>query len=502
MILRTYQQQALDAIRQSVRGGVRRIVAQAPTGAGKTKIAADLAGRAYSKGNRLAFVVPSISLVDQTVEAFHAEGIDDVGVIQANHLMTDHAKSIQVCSIQTVARRGYPTAGAVIFDEVHQLHKAHIKWMQDPAWEKVPFIGLSATPWTKGLGRYFDSLLVVETTRGLIDQGYLSPFRVFATGHPDLTAVKVVAGDYHEGELSKAMQQGELTADIVKTWKSRWGKDKTLCFCVDRAHAQNLQERFESEGVRCGYQDAETPMNERAEIKRKFHSGEYQVITNIGTLTTGVDWDVRCLVLARPTRSEILFVQIIGRALRKAPGKAEALILDHSDTTARLGFVTDIHHEQLSGAKFQFSAKPEDKPRVPLPQTCDSCGMLNPVRFRQCPNCGASIKLRSGIMEVDGELVEIGDGIVLQKAKKAEVRKWSRVEKATFYSELLRYALDHGYKEGWAANKYRARLDVWPQGLPRNPARIISPATAMWIRSQQIAYWKARERQADSQVAT
>jgi hypothetical protein len=170
-----------------------------------------------------------------------------------------------------------------------------------------------------------------------------------------------------------------------------------------------------------------------------------------------------------------------------------------------LGFVTDIHHEQLSGAKFKISAKPEDKPRVPLPQTCESCGMLNPVKFRQCPNCGAEIKRRSGLMEVDGELIEIGDGIVLQKARKSEVAKWGWLEKATFYSELLRYARDHGYKEGWAANKYRTRIGVWPRGLSLSPARIISPATALWIRSQQIAYWKAKEREqekTDSQVST
>ncbi|MFS6779594.1 DEAD/DEAH box helicase, partial [Staphylococcus aureus] len=134
------------------------------------------------------------------------------------------------------------------------------------------------------------------------------------------------------GELSNAMQKGNLTADIIRTWKERWGKNKTLCFGVDKAHAKSIQERFEHDGISCGYQDAETTSDERREIKRKFHNGEYKVVSNIQTLTTGVDWDVRCLILARPTRSEMLFVQIIGRALRTADGKEDALILDHSDT--------------------------------------------------------------------------------------------------------------------------------------------------------------------------
>ena len=124
-----------------------------------------------------------------------------------------------------------------------------------------------------------------------------------------------------------------------------------MLFAVDCAHAQALQERFNEAGIACGYQDAHTSSADRAAIKRAFHNGDLKVVANIGTLTTGVDWDVRCLQLARPTKSEMLFVQIIGRCLRTADGKDNALILDHTDTTARLGMVTEIHHERsMTGA--------------------------------------------------------------------------------------------------------------------------------------------------------
>src|SRR5882762_3014335 len=345
--LRPYQSESIQNLRDTIRQGIKRVVLQAPTGAGKTRIAAEIVNLAQERGNRVAFVIPAVSLVDQTVEAFYAEGIRGIGVIQANHEMTDWAQPVQVCSIQTIqARKVYPECKMVIFDECHRLFEAHKKWLTDPEWQNVPIIGLSATPWTRGLGKYFHTLLKVTTTQQLIEGGFLAPFRVFATGHPDLSKVKLVAGDYHEGELSDAMQQGELTADIIKTYKEKWGKGKTLCFGVDKAHAKLIQERFEHAGISCGYQDAETHPDERREIKRKFHNGEYEVVCNIQTLTTGVDWDVRCLILARPTRSEMLYVQIIGRALRTASGKENALILDHSDTTARLGFVTEIDHDE------------------------------------------------------------------------------------------------------------------------------------------------------------
>ena len=492
MILRPYQEETIQNIRQSLRSGVKRLVVQAATGAGKTKIASAIVSMAQAKNNRVAFVVPAISLIDQTVESFWDDGITDIGVIQADHPLTDWGRSIQVCSIQSIQSKGaFPRANLVIIDECHRLHGVHKRWMTHEDWERVPFLGLSATPWAKGLGKYFESLLVAATTRELIDQGYLSPFRVFATGHPDLRGVKTVAGDYHEGQLSNAMQQGTLTADIVKTWQERWGKDKTLCFCVDCAHAQHVQERFTEAGIECGYQDAKTPADERKDIKRRFHNGELQVVTNVGTLTTGVDWDCRCLILARPTKSEMLFVQIIGRALRTAEGKDSALILDHSDTTERLGFVTDIHHDELDDGKPKEKTAPKER-EAKLPRECKSCACLMPPGVRACPNCGAEAKRESGVVEVKGELVELTPGGKVTVPTKKKTHEWTLPEQRQFYQELLGYAQERSYKPGWAAAQFRDRFGQWPErSWPTIPA-VTSLTTRSWIRSRMIALAKKR----------
>jgi DNA repair protein RadD len=129
---------------------------------------------------------------------------------------------------------------------------------------------------------------------------------------------------------------------------------------------------FEEAGVRAGYIDCLTKDDERKDIRSKFASGDYQVVCNVGVLTTGVDWDVRCIILARPTKSEILFVQIIGRGLRPAKGKDHCLVLDHSDTTSRLGFVTDIHHEELNDGKTRVSTTRG----IRLPKECPRCACL------------------------------------------------------------------------------------------------------------------------------
>ena len=486
-----HQKDGLEALRQSIAQGIRRIVLCAPTGSGKTLLSTAIVEGAQRKGNRLAFVVSSLSLIDQTVEAFYADGIRNIGVIQASHSMTNWALPIQVCSVQTLKSRGaFPEAQIVIFDECHVLHEYHKKWITHEDWQTVPFIGLSATPGTRGLGKYFQTLLTISTTQELIEKGYLSPFRVFAAGHPDLSGVKITAGDYQEDQLSAAMQKGELTADIVRTWQEKWGKDRTLCYAVDCAHAESIKQRFEHAGISCGYQDARTPSDERREIKRKFHNGEYPVVANVGTLTTGTDWDCRCLILARPTRSAMLFQQIIGRALRTREDKPYALILDHSDTTSRLGFVTDIHWDKLDDGRPKSKSSAEKN--SPLPKECSNCAYLKPPKTKVCPNCGHETKIISEIMEADGQLVEFKPGV----KPKAKLRQdYTEDEQKRFFAELKAYAVMHEYKPGWAAMKFKEKFKAWPprhfESVPA--ATVLSPTIALWIRSRNIAWHKSKK---------
>jgi len=154
--LRPHQSQAIEMLRQSLGSGKRRPLLQAPTGFGKTALAAALVERALAKQRRVIFTVPALSLVEQTVEALWNDGVRDVVVIQGAHAMTDWSRPIQVASVQTLQRRPLPEADMVIIDECHRLFDFYGRWMMDPAWQSRPFIGLSATPWTRGLGRYFD----------------------------------------------------------------------------------------------------------------------------------------------------------------------------------------------------------------------------------------------------------------------------------------------------------------------------------------------------------
>jgi DNA repair protein RadD len=429
VVLRPYQDRIIGQW-YSASEHHRRILVMAATGAGTTEIAIAMINGALATGKRAIFVAPALSLIDQTVD-FLSRGLRDVGVMQANHPRTNPASGVQVCSEQTLRRRDVPDARLVIIDECHRQSTFINDWLVDPDWEDTPFVGLSATPWARGMGRRWDHLIVGATTRELIDQGYFSRFRVFAPDSADLRGVRVRAGDYVESDLSTVMNRTELVGDVV---------------CTRRAHALNLQQQFEQAGVPAGYIDCFTKRERRQEIADALHAGRYKVVVNVGCLTIGIDWDIRCIILARPTKSEMLFVQMIGRDLRTALGKIDCLILDHSDTHLRLGFVTDIVYDTLNRGEPKTAESARESQHAP--KRCPECKFLMSGELLQCPECGHVLAEPQTKHRDERQLIEI-HGL-------------DCINNVDFYRQLLHLQDARAYRPGWAAHQYRARLGHFP----------------------------------------
>lgn len=481
--LRPHQAKAIELLRQSIGSGNKRVVVQAPTGYGKTLTAAKIIQASRLKGNRVIFTAPAVSLIDQTVEAFESEGLQGIGVMQANHPRTNPHMPIQVASVQTLARREIPDAALVMVDECHIRSKAIDDLMAERA--DVTFVGLSATPWRKGMGLAWDDMVTPITIGELIDQGYLSKFEVLAPDVPDLTGVKKRGGDYVEAALAELMGDAKLVGSVVETWL-RHGEDRpTLAFAVNRAHAAALQREFEGHGIASAYVDGFTDRVEREYIGQQFKRGDVRVICSVRTMTTGVDLPVSCIVDAAPTASEMLHVQKIGRGLRVNEGTEDCLILDHAGNTLRLGKVTDIRHDELDKSKPgepSTSAKSEK-----VQAACSACSTV--FSGLVCPTCGKEKKQPPNtILIATGELVRIDEDAPKPATK---------FEKQRFWSMALWLSRERGKGKKLAYGLYKGKFGVWPRGLSDVPTEP-DQAFMSYEKSRRIAYAKMMEKRRET----
>lgn len=318
--LRPHQLDAIEQIRDSMRRGHKRIILGANVSFGKTIVAAHMMMEARDKGKRGVFICDRIQLVEQTVEKFEACGLW-CGVVQGNHIKTDPRAPIQVASIQTISRRRMMMEfDFAIVDEAHGLSKALIAMME--AFNNVPFIGLTATPYSKGLGKYYTDLVVPITHRELEGMGYLCPIKYYAGEQPDLEKISLKAlpgggKDYDASQLSIEMEKPKLIGNVVDTWKRLGENSQTIAFCPSISHSRGLVAEFERNGVPAVHIDAYTEPELRQDIYRRHNEGEFKILSCSSLLNTGYDSpSTRCIIDCYPTKSLIRFVQRVGRQVR------------------------------------------------------------------------------------------------------------------------------------------------------------------------------------------
>lgn len=468
--------------------GRKKVVLCAPAGSGKTRVSTEIIKGLISRGKRALFIVDAVSLIDQTVEALFAEGLTDIGVIQADHPMTDYSRKIQVASSQTLARRGIPDFDLAIIDEIHIYYAVYDEVLA----KGKPVFGLSATPWTKGLGNKFEEMVIPATVAELTDLGFVAKLQAYAPSHPDLCGVKIKAGEYDETQLSKVMQGEKLIADVVETWKRLGQNRPTLAFCVDRAHARAVQERFQAEWIGCGYIDGTMDRNARKEVRRQLDAGEIKIVVSVGTMIKGVDWKFGAILDAQPTRSHMRHVQKYYRLRPFAEWGNTGIVLDHSDNILRLGLPIDIHCDTLCTKKKgeKSDGKGEAENRGGEPATCKKCTALIKPGDKSCYVCGFERKPQGAdIEEGAGSLSLVGGDTA--GPKKGGM---SEAQKEIYYRELLGWAEAKGKDRKQAAGKFRSRFNEWPSqtfdATPLPP----SPETLSYIRSQNIRYAMSKGR--------
>lgn len=410
-MLREYQTKSIELIKKEFQSGNRRTCLHLATGAGKTVIFSEILKRTAILGKKCLVITRGRKLVQQASDRLFRESVEH-GTLLAGHWNYKLNRNVLVCSIDTLLARGIkPDADLIIIDEAHLFTKSSKAGKFLSQYPSAFVLSVTATPWaTGGLKHITNSVIQPISMNGLILEGYLVPFRIFAPSTPDLKEVKVSPStkDYVNNQLETAMVKGSLTGNIVENWKKVASDRKTIVFAVNIHHSKIIVENFKVSGIKAEHCDADSTDEERNEIIKKLERGEISIVSNVGIWTTGVDLPfVDCIVMARPTQSRNLYIQSVGRGTRIFDGKKDCLVLDHAGNVHRHGLPTHEPNVNLEG-KQTISTIRESK-------TCKECFCV--FIGSRCPECGKeieiSVKIKKQILETEEQLKEITESPVV-----------------------------------------------------------------------------------------
>ena len=499
--LRDYQLETNREVWRAYRDGVQSVLLQAPTGAGKTISGAHLiAMRREHAKERVLVLAHRREIVQQTVNKLVEAGIE-TGIIMANHAPMEWA-DVQVASIDTLwARRkfqSFPEAQLLVVDEVHRAGSArHLEIIDHYKKQGAKVLGLTATPIRNdgfGLGNIFDLMVRTPDMPLLIEHGFLVPVDYRVGIIPDVSGVKLTAGEYNKAQLEAVMDATVLIGDIVDNWLRYASDRRTMVFASGVAHSIHLMNQFKTAGVNAVHIDGETNNEIRDRVFAQVNSGEIQVICNAMVYVEGTDIPcISCIVDAAPSKSIIKYLQSGGRGMRPFPGKANLQYHDHSGNVYRHGRLELPRDWELVKGKEQVEKLAEQRKKVEKIQiTCQKCGFMHnrPI----CPRCGVAPELKGMAKDfIPAVLVQMTQWEYEKAAKKKKEpkREPTFAEKQEFYSGFLFMARERGYSDGWAAHAYREKFGVFPRGLQQVPHEP-TYAVKQYDRHRRIAWAKSK----------
>lgn len=457
--LHDYQEPAVAGLRDGFVQGHMKQILMAPTGFGKTIVATDMLKRSAARRKRCTFVVDRISLAEQVSETLSHYGVEH-GIIRSS-VPRNSDPLIQVCSAQTLEAQGYfPETDLLIVDECHDMRAFITNFIQ--ARQAMRVVGLSATPFTKGLGNIYTNLVNVCTTNQLLrmDDPQLAPIKPFAARAIDMSDQAAGSGEWQEKVVSERGMK--IVGDIVSEWRQKTvehfgGPVKTIVFAASIAHGAELCRQFQEAGFNFQQiSSKDKDEDRRSAMIKEFRKPDSCIVGLVAceVFTKGFDVsDIRCGISARPYRKSLSkHIQQLGRVMRKHPGKEYALWLDHSGNYLRfLADMNDLFENGMSslddGAKRDTKVRHEPTETEKKNWTC-SCGYIFKQPMPRCPACGKERANPNQVITLPGVMEAV-------KAEPAKSQKEIELSKpAAVWNQLCHMATSRKPDDPDAARKF------------------------------------------------
>lgn len=452
--LRSYQTRFISDVYSCIRSGQKRILGFAPTGSGKTLMAAQIVQHAVARSRRVMFIVHRDILVTQTAQKIHLFNLD-CGFIKSGY-QENHQSLVQIASVQTLCKRNwwyeYP-ADLVILDECHLVaFTSIVQQMMRSIYPQAIYLGLTATPWRlskrESLSNMFQALVCAPMPHALIDTGFLIKPSYYSVRRVDLEKVGTVAdGDFDSGQLALACDRPELIQKTVQDWFSLAKNRRTIVFAVNVSHARHLAEAFTAAGVSAAYVDGTMPARVTDLLYQQLVSGQLLVLCSCQKLVEGFDVpSINAVILARPTHSRSLHFQMIGRGLRLSSetGKTDCIVIDAAGNIFRHGFVEDITSINLSESE---DCVARESPKKNCPIEHGGCGAILYSFQMKCPKCAHVFpqpKKFYLVPELEQLLSE------------------EDIERYQYYRRKVFEAYENNLDPGWVAHSFREKYGHWP----------------------------------------
>lgn len=450
-----YQEKLVKQARQSIANGSKGVFIQSPPGSGKSVIIAEIARLSTIKNNHILFIVHRKELAEQIENDFLKNGVN-----------------MKQVTIQTVIkawnrRETMPYPQIIITDETHHSRAKTYQKLYE-YFNQAFRLGFSATPWRmngKGFTDIYDELLTGPSVKWLIENKRLAPYKYFAEASIDrkhLTQNSM--GEFDNQSIAKEFEKSRIYGEIVKHYQKYANNRKAIVYAPSIEISKQITSEFQKVGIQAKHADGTTPKNEREQIMNEFRNNRIQILCNVDLISEGFNVpDCSCVILARPTKSLVLFLQQAMRCMRFQENK-EAIILDHVGNVHEFG-LPDMDREWTLNGR---NKKKSNKPSKSLAKQCTFCQAWVEPQTKICPHCKQAFEVQEREIEfVDGELQEVNKENFVTNYKKIKFkREWGDKDKNELETidDYYLFAKARGYKDSWLKFQIPAFKNLnWPQ---------------------------------------